>query len=110
MFRGIFYRFLEQNQPSKTLSRTRVTNKLIVFTFFTIFSCKSGCTYTEVLFVSVAKQALGVVDARFDDRAKILMGKINTFVIHHFYPLKLGHNIKFKLTNEAHSTQLVKIS
>ena len=49
-------------------------NKLIVFTFFTIFSCKSGCTYTEVLFVSVAVQAFGIVDARFDDGAKILMG------------------------------------
>ena len=50
-------------------------NKLIVFTFFTIFSSKSRCTYTEVLFVSVARQAFGVVDARFDDRAKILMKK-----------------------------------
>ena len=50
-------------------------NKLIVFTLFTIFSCKSGCTYTDVHFVSVAIEAFGVVDARFDDRAKILMRK-----------------------------------
>ena len=82
-------------------------NKLIVFTFFTIFSSKSRCTYTEVLFVSVARQAFGVVDARFDDRAKILMKKKKKNCTHRFYSLKLGHYIKFKPTNEAHCTQLV---
>ena len=44
-------------------------------TIFAVFACESGCANTKVLLVSISIEAFGIVQARFEDGAKVLSRK-----------------------------------